>query len=70
MISKRNESLINDSINKKDFDKISQKHKNIKIHNSNSEKMIKRKNGYFINPLKFKNIGGSDIFFVSVLEKK
>ena len=32
--------------------------------------MIKRKNGYFINPLKFKNIGGSDVFFVSVLEKK
>ena len=52
------------------IDKISQKHNNIKIHNINSEKMIKRKNGYFINPLKFKNIGGSDIFFVSVLEKK
>jgi len=52
------------------IDKISQKHKNIKIHNINSEKMIKRKNGYFINPLKFKNFGGSDIFFVSVLEKK
>ncbi len=51
------------------IDKISQKHKNIKIHNINSEKMIKRKNGYFINPLKFKNIGGSDVFFVSVLEK-
>ncbi len=52
------------------IDKISQKHNNIKIHNINSEKMIKRKNGYFINPLKFKNFGGSDIFFVSVLEKK
>ena len=31
--------------------------------------MIKRQNGYFINPLTFKELGGSDIFFVSVLEK-
>ena len=31
--------------------------------------MIKRQNGYFINPLAFKDFGGSDIFFVSVLEK-
>ncbi len=51
------------------IDKITQKHKNIKIHDIKSDKMIKRKNGYFINPLKFKNFGGSDIFFVSVLEK-
>ena len=35
----------------------------------NSDKMIKRKSGYFINPLSFKELGGSDIFFVSVLEK-
>ena len=52
------------------IDKIMQKHKNIKLHDVKSDKMIKRKNGYFINPLKFKNFGGSDIFFVSVLEKK
>ena len=32
------------------IDKIMQKHKNIKIHNINSNKMIKRQNGYFINP--------------------
>ncbi len=51
------------------IDKIMQKHKNIKIHNIKSDKMIKRQNGYFINPLRFKNFGGSDIFFVSVLEK-
>ena len=51
------------------IDKIMQKHKNIKLHNINSDKMIKRKNGYFINPLSFKEFGGSDIFFVSVLEK-
>ena len=50
------------------IDKVIQKHKNIKIHNIQSDKMIKRQNGYFINPLKFKDIGGSDIF-VSVLEK-
>ncbi len=52
------------------IDKIIQKHKYIKIHNIDSSKMIKRQNGYFINPLAFKDIGGSDIFFVSVLEKK
>ncbi len=51
------------------IDKIMQKHKNIKIHNIKSDKMIKRQNGYFINPLRFKDFGGSDIFFVSVLEK-
>ena len=51
------------------IDKIMLKHKNIKIHNINSNKMIKRKNGYFINPLSFKQFGGSDVFFVSVIEK-
>ena len=51
------------------IDKIMQKHKNIKIHDVKSNKMIKRQNGYFINPLSFKDIGGSDIFFVSVIEK-
>ena len=52
------------------IDKIIQKHNNIELHDIKSDKMVKRKNGYFINPLKFKNFGGSDIFFVSVLEKK
>jgi len=51
------------------IDKVIQKHKTIKIHNIKSDKMIKRQNGYFINPLKFKKLGGSDIFFVSILEK-
>ena len=51
------------------IDKIMQKHKNIKIHDVKSNKMVKRQNGYFINPLSFKDIGGSDIFFVSVIEK-
>ncbi len=51
------------------IDKIMQIHKNIKLHNIKSDKMIKRKNGYFINPYSFKELGGSDIFFVSVLEK-
>ena len=51
------------------IDKIVQKHKNIRLHNINSNKMIKRQNGYFINQLSFKEIGGSDIFFVSVIEK-
>jgi len=51
------------------IDKICQKHKNIRTLSLQSDKMIKRQNGYFINPLKFKELGGSDIFFVSVLEK-
>ena len=51
------------------IDKITQKHKNIRTLNLQSDKMIKRQNGYFINPLTFKELGGSDIFFVSVLEK-
>jgi len=51
------------------IDKITQKHKNIRTLSLQSDKMIKRENGYFINPLKFKEYGGSDIFFVSVLEK-
>ena len=51
------------------IDKIMQKHRNVKTHIINSGKMIKRQNGYFINPLSFKELGGSDIFFVSVLEK-
>jgi 16S rRNA (cytosine967-C5)-methyltransferase len=51
------------------IDKIAQKHKNIRTLNLQSNKMIKRQNGYFINPLTFKELGGSDIFFVSVLEK-
>ena len=51
------------------IDKIMQNNKNIKLHTVDSNKMIKRKNGYFINPLSFKQFGGSDVFFVSVLEK-
>ena len=51
------------------IDKIAQKHKNIRTLSLRSDKMIKRQNGYFINPLKFKELGGSDIFFVSVLKK-
>jgi len=51
------------------IDKITQKHKNVRTLNLQSDKMIKRQNGYFINPLTFKKLGGSDIFFVSVLEK-
>ena len=51
------------------IDKVIQKHNNIKIHKIKTDKMIKIQDGYFINPLKFKNFGGSDIFFVSVLEK-
>ena len=32
--------------------------------------MIKKENGYFINPYSFKEYGGSDIFYVAVLRKQ
>jgi predicted RNA methylase len=51
------------------IDKVSQKHKNIRTLEIQSDKMIKKQNGYFINPLKFRKYGGSDIFFITVLEK-
>jgi len=51
------------------IDKILQKHKNITVENIQSDKMIKKEKGYFINPYSFKEYGGSDIFFVSVLRK-
>ena len=52
------------------IDKILQKHKNITIEKIQSDKMIKKENGYFTNPYSFKEFGGSDIFFVTVLRKK
>ena len=52
------------------IDKILQKHKNITVENIQSDKMIKKENGYFINPYSFKEYGGSDIFYVSVLRKQ
>ena len=52
------------------IDKILQKHKNITVENIQSDKMIKKENGYFINPYSFKEYGGADIFYVSVLRKQ
>ena len=46
------------------------KHKNITIEDIQSDKMIKKENGYFINPYSFKEYGGSDIFFLEVLIKQ
>tara|TARA_Y100000768_G_scaffold350422_1_gene300613 strand:+ start:488 stop:1552 length:1065 start_codon:yes stop_codon:yes gene_type:complete len=51
------------------IDKILQKHKTITVENIQSNKMIKKENGYFINPYSFKDFGGSDIFFVTALKK-
>ena len=51
------------------IDKILQKHKNITVENIQSDKMIKKEKGYFINPYSFKEYGGSDIFYVAVLRK-
>ena len=52
------------------IDKLLQKHKNLSVVELKSDKMIKNKNGYFINPKEFEELGGSDIFFISMLEKK
>jgi 16S rRNA (cytosine967-C5)-methyltransferase len=52
------------------IDKILQKHKNITVVNIQSDKMIKKENGYFINPYSFKEYGGADIFYVAVLRKQ
>jgi 16S rRNA (cytosine967-C5)-methyltransferase len=52
------------------IDKVLQKHRNITIEDIQSDKMIKKENGYFINPYSFKEYGGSDIFFVTVLRKQ
>ena len=52
------------------IDKLLQKHKNLSVVELKSDKMIKNQNGYFINPKKFEELGGSDIFFISMLEKK
>ena len=52
------------------IDKLLQKHKNLSMVELKSDKMIKNQNGYFINPKEFEELGGSDIFFISMLEKK
>jgi len=52
------------------IDKLLQKHKNLSVVELKSDKMIKNQNGYFINPKEFEELGGSDIFFISMLEKK
>ena len=52
------------------IDKILQKHQDVSLLNIQSDKMIKKEKGYFINPYAFKDLGGSDIFFMSVLQKK
>ena len=51
------------------IDKILQKHKNVEIIDIQSDKMIKKRNGYFINPLSFEKFGGSDIFFITAIRK-
>jgi 16S rRNA (cytosine967-C5)-methyltransferase len=37
--------------------------------NLKSDKLLKKNDGYFINPLSFKDFGGSDSFFISALQK-
>ena len=52
------------------IDKILRNQKKINLLDIKSDKLLKRQNGYFINPIKFKEYGGSDIFFVSVIKKQ
>ena len=51
------------------IEKILQKYENISLLTIQSNKMIKKESGYFINPFSFKEFGGSDIFFVSAFKK-
>jgi len=51
------------------IDKILQKHQDVSLLEIQSDKMIKKETGYFINPYAFKDLGGSDIFFMSTLQK-
>ena len=51
------------------IDKLLQKNKNLSVVELKSDKMIKNQYGYFINPKEFETLGGSDIFFISMLAK-
>tara|TARA_B100000902_G_C27257113_1_gene888488 strand:- start:433 stop:1641 length:1209 start_codon:yes stop_codon:yes gene_type:complete len=52
------------------IDKFLKKNTDFNVIELQSDKLIKKNNGYFTNPLSFKKFGGSDIFYISVLERK
>lgn len=52
------------------IDKFLKKNTDFNTINLKSDKLLKKNDGYFINPLSFKDYGGSDSFFISALQKK
>ena len=52
------------------IDKFLKKNIDFNTINLKSDKLLKKNDGYFINPLSFKDYGGSDSFFISALQKK
>ena len=51
------------------IDKFLKKNIDFNTINLKSDKLLKKNDGYFINPLSFKDFGGSDSFFISALQK-
>ena len=51
------------------IDKFLKKNTDFNTINLKSDKLLKKNDGYFINPLSFKDFGGSDSFFISALQK-
>ena len=51
------------------IDKFLKKNTDFDIIDLKSDKLLKKNNGYFINPYSFKDFGGSDSFFISVLQR-
>ena len=52
------------------IDKFLKKNADFGTINLKSDKLLKKNDGYFINPFSFKDYGGSDSFFISALQKK
>ena len=51
------------------IDKFLKKNIDFNTINLKSDKLLKKNDGYFINPFSFKDFGGSDSFFISVLQR-
>ena len=51
------------------IDKFLKKNTDFDIIDLKSDKLLKKNNGYFINPHSFKYFGGSDSFFISALQR-
>ena len=51
------------------IDKFLKKNTDFNTINLKSDKLLKKNDGYFINPFSFKDFGGSDSFFISALQR-